>query len=62
MNSTARRVNPDSTIDVICTKCYQTIARGKHETDCGDEVEHACVPLEELHAHLVPIDAAIPWK
>jgi len=31
--SFARRLNPDSSLDSICTKCYQTVASAQCEDD-----------------------------
>ena len=40
------RVNPDSTIDSICSRCYETIASSNSETDLiKDEETHICHPL-----------------
>jgi hypothetical protein len=41
-----RRSNEDSTIDSICTKCFQTVASGKSVFDLiRAEEAHTCVPL-----------------
>jgi hypothetical protein len=41
--SFARRQNPDSSTDSICTRCYQTIATGRIENDIAEvEKNHAC--------------------
>jgi hypothetical protein len=46
----ARRANPDSTIDLICTKCFQTIAQGKNDMNVEDVLKkHKCEPLSEVH-------------
>jgi hypothetical protein len=43
-----RRENPDSTIDSICTKCFQTIAVARCERDLiRAENDHTCEPLYE---------------
>jgi len=39
----ARRHNRDASIDSICTRCYQTIARERNEADLASaERHHAC--------------------
>jgi hypothetical protein len=44
------RTTPDSTIESICTRCFQTIARGKNEAEIVEvEKVHSCTPLRELH-------------
>ena len=44
-----RRHNRDSTIDSICTKCFQTIASALCEDDlAAPEQTHVCVPLDEF--------------
>ena len=46
--SFARRHNHNSTIDSICTTCYQTIASGENETSLDTpENEHCCDPNGE---------------
>ena len=41
--SFARRQNGDSTIDSICTRCYQTIANGESEASLEmAESRHSC--------------------
>jgi hypothetical protein len=41
--SFARRRNQDSTIDSICTKCYQTIASGINDSSLTSaEESHLC--------------------
>jgi hypothetical protein len=43
-----RRVNPDSTIDLICTRCFQTAASGTNEADAVKAAEqHVCVSSKE---------------
>jgi hypothetical protein len=39
-----RRVNPDSTTDLICEKCYQTIAKkpSGNASFIVEEQNHAC--------------------
>ena len=45
----ARRRNHDSSIDSICTKCYQTIASGEDDfTLTSAEENHSCDPNAEL--------------
>lgn len=46
-----RRENPDSTTDVICLKCFQTIAKKlTGEAGLTDiEPEHKCHPLQQEH-------------
>lgn len=46
--SFARRQNHDSSIDSICTKCYQTVASADSadELVAGEE-SHRCDPNEE---------------
>ncbi len=45
----AQRVNPDSTIDVICLSCFRTIATVNRKTDVAAiEAKHTCAPLEPL--------------
>jgi hypothetical protein len=46
--SFARRKNENSTIDSICTRCYQTIASGDNEDALeGAERGHSCDPNGE---------------
>ena len=46
--SFARRRNENSTIDSICTRCYQTIASGDNEGALeGAERGHSCDPNGE---------------
>jgi len=46
--SFARRQNRDSSIDSICTKCYQTIANGESVKDLKiHEEAHLCDPNAE---------------
>jgi hypothetical protein len=46
------RENEDSTIDSICTNCFQTVASGYSEPDIiRAEEAHACVPLYEHRQH-----------
>ncbi len=41
----ARRHNEDATIDSICTRCYQTIASERTESNLlNAEQRHACDP------------------
>lgn len=45
----ARRRNKDSSIDSICTKCFQTIASVAYEDDlAAHEQKHICDPLGEF--------------
>jgi hypothetical protein len=47
--SFARRRNHDSSIDSICTKCYQTIASGQDDSSLTNADEgHLCDPNAEL--------------
>jgi hypothetical protein len=47
------RTMSDSTIESVCMRCFQTIAKGKSEFDVREmESVHSCVPLRELHHHL----------
>lgn len=40
----------DSTIESVCMKCFQTIARGNNESEIREkEKTHSCVSLKELH-------------
>jgi hypothetical protein len=51
-----RRKNPDSTIDLICPKCFQTAASGKSESEAltAAAKEHThCGSLEPGHKHSV---------
>jgi hypothetical protein len=44
------RTMPDSTIESVCMKCFQTIVRGKNETEIVEiEKAHSCTPLSEVH-------------
>jgi len=46
--SFARRQNHDSSIDSICTKCYQTIASADSAGELvAHEESHVCDPDEE---------------
>ena len=39
----ARRLNPDKSIDSICTKCFQTIASEDSESELiAHEIRHSC--------------------
>ena len=43
METFVRRQNPDSTVDSICTLCYQTVAKVRHECDLiSAEENHVC--------------------
>jgi hypothetical protein len=49
IGSFVRRVNRDSTIDLICIHCFQTAASGKSDAEVNDAAQqHACVSLEEI--------------
>ena len=42
----AKRVNHDSTIDLICTLCFQTAATGRNEEKVfAAAQQHACFPF-----------------
>jgi hypothetical protein len=44
------RTMPDSTLESVCMKCFQTIARGKNEAEVMEiERVHSCTPLREVH-------------
>jgi hypothetical protein len=44
------RMMQDSTIESVCMKCFQTIAKGKNEAEIREmEKVHSCTPLRELH-------------
>jgi hypothetical protein len=46
MSNFFHRRNADSTIDSICTGCFQTVAVAKNESDLvRAEKSHACEPL-----------------
>jgi len=50
--SFSRRQNDDSTIDSICTRCYQTVASGDRSTELGlvsAEQNHVCNPHGEFN-------------
>jgi len=45
----ARRRNRDSSIDSICTQCFQTIASADREEDLAlHEEKHICEPQSDL--------------
>jgi hypothetical protein len=47
--SFARRLNPNSSIDSICVRCYQTIATSRCEDDLAvPERTHVCDPNSEF--------------
>ena len=53
--SFARRRNQDSTVDSICTRCYQTIATGNSEASLETAEEgHTCDPNGEFNWALHP--------
>jgi hypothetical protein len=42
----------DSTVESICMKCFQTIARGENEFKITEiEMEHSCTSLKERQQH-----------
>ena len=44
------RTMPDSTLESVCMKCFQTIARGRNEEETSEQEEmHSCVSLTEVH-------------
>lgn len=48
--SFARRQNHDSSVDSICTKCYQTIASAENESGLAAlEQSHHCSPYGEFN-------------
>jgi hypothetical protein len=51
-----RRHNGDSTTDLICLSCFQTIAHSREQADlAAAERDHACNPfsdLVQLHSRL----------
>jgi hypothetical protein len=48
--SFARRRNQDSTVDSICTRCYQTIASGQSDALLAiAEENHSCDPNGEFN-------------
>jgi hypothetical protein len=54
-----RRVNEDSTIDSICTKCFQTVASGEDVFDLSRaEQAHTCEPLWLSQQHYWEIHRA----
>lgn len=45
----ARKLNRDSSIDSICTRCFQTIATAAREGELAiHEEEHICDPYEDF--------------
>lgn len=52
-----RRTNPDSTIDLICTRCFRTVATVAKEKDVARFAEakrrHLCGPLMEWQQRFV---------
>jgi hypothetical protein len=47
--SFAHRRNNDSTVDSICTRCYQTIASGQNVSSLTSaEAKHLCDPNAEI--------------
>jgi hypothetical protein len=57
--SFARRRNRDSTVDSICTKCYQTIASERDETKLTSAEEgHTCDPYGEFNRQHEPYRAS----
>jgi hypothetical protein len=56
--SFARRLNRDSSIDSICTKCYQTVACAENEEDLAiADRNHICDP--DWVCHFRHQDAAL---
>jgi hypothetical protein len=48
--SFAHRLNRDSTVDSICTRCYQTIASHKNASVLESaEIAHECDPSGEFN-------------
>ena len=48
----ARRVNRDSTTDLICLFCYQTVIRAMWESELDEaENRHECDPIDLRYAH-----------
>ena len=48
-NSFAHRLNSDSSVDSICTRCYQTVASDNHEPNLESaEASHECAPGAEF--------------
>jgi hypothetical protein len=47
--SFARRHNPDTSVDSICTRCYQTVANSQKvdDLDC-EELRHVCDPYSAI--------------
>jgi hypothetical protein len=46
-SSFVRRVNPDSTTDLICLDCSKTVATAKQESELTRKKNtHACEPVE----------------
>jgi hypothetical protein len=44
-----RRQNNDSTTDLICLGCFQTVAHSQEQADlAAAETEHACDPFCDL--------------
>ena len=44
-----RRQNGDSTTDLICLSCFQTIAHSREQADLAvAERDHACNPFNDL--------------
>jgi hypothetical protein len=60
--SFARRRNPDSTIDSICTRCYQTIASGDSEASLATAEEgHSCDPNCEYNGYIQKANTRCSW-
>jgi hypothetical protein len=48
--SFVRRENPDSTADMICARCFQTIAKGRDEKLLANaKKKHTCDLRDELY-------------
>jgi hypothetical protein len=60
--SFAQRRNNDSTVDSICTRCYQMIASGHDDrTLTGAETSHLCDPKAELDRQ-ESLSRVHPWN
>jgi hypothetical protein len=48
--SFARRHKEDSTVDSVCTRCYQTIATDRNESKLVEAEEaHFCEPNDQMN-------------
>jgi hypothetical protein len=53
----AKRWNKNSSIDSICTKCFQTIASARSEEELvAHEVKHVCDPFGEFSGAIYDSD------